>query len=77
MAKKKEKAQLELPLTPQKTAADKVLQDITNLCVTIGDKSFLIRQTKSEITGLYAEIDKLRTELSALQASGSQANPAK
>ena len=59
----------------EQSVKDKVLQDITNLCVTIGDKSFLIRQTKTEIQGLYAQIDKLRGDLTALAAKENAGGP--
>jgi hypothetical protein len=60
------------PVVPEEQSPkDKILQEITNRCVTIGDKSFLIRQTKTEIQGLYAQIDKLRGDLIALAAQES------
>jgi hypothetical protein len=48
------------------TPKQKILNDITNLCVTIGDKSFLIRQTELELAAAYQKIDGLRVELGKL-----------
>ena len=71
MAKKKG---LDLPTVTEPTPKQRVLNEITNLCVTIGDKSFLIRQTEAEITAAYAKIDGLRIELGKIEqaANGPQ-----
>lgn len=55
--------------------ADKIRQDIANLCTSIGDRSFVIRQAQSEITSFHAQIDQLRDQLRALEvpANGPEA----
>ncbi len=56
------------------TPAQKVRQDIANLCTSIGDRSFTIRQAEAEIIGFHAQIDQLRDQLRALeQVDGPQA----
>lgn len=52
----------------EESPKQKISQSITNLCTVIGDKGFLIRETKSEIIRLYAEIDTLRKQLQDLVA---------
>lgn len=64
MAKKKEVA--------TNTEEQEISQKITNYCIMIGDKSFLIRQSKAEIIRLYAEIDVERAKLQAVKANGPQ-----
>lgn len=55
------------------TPSQKIRQDIANLCTSIGDRSFVIRQANSDITTYYAQIDQLRDQLRALeQPSGPQ-----
>lgn len=57
-----------------KAAALKVRQDIANLCTSIGDRSFVIRQAQSEITSFHAQIDQLRDQLRILEpVNGPQA----
>jgi hypothetical protein len=54
--------------------AVKIRQEIANLCTSIGDRSFVIRQANSDITGYYTQIDKLRDQLRALETqNGPQA----
>lgn len=58
---------------PEITPAAKIRQDIANLCTTIGDRSFVIRQAQSDITGFYTQIDQLREQLRVLETtSGSE-----
>jgi len=65
MARKK----TEEPANP----AIKIKQDIANLCTSIGDRSFVIRQANSDITSYYAQIDQLREQLRKLEVpSGTQ-----
>jgi hypothetical protein len=52
--------------------SQKIRQDIANLCTSIGDRSFVIRQANSDITSYYAQIDKLRDELRALEQPPSE-----
>lgn len=74
MARKNKKEIVEAPIDK----AVEIRQNIANLCTSIGDKSFVIRQAKSEITGFHAQIDQLRDQLVALEkANGPQANPTK
>jgi len=54
--------------------AVKIRQDIANLCTSIGDRSFVIRQANSDITAYYAQIDQLRDQLRALEQPASE-NP--
>lgn len=54
--------------------SNKLRQDIANLCASIGDRSFVIRQAEGEIVEFHAQIDTLRDQLRALEpASGPQA----
>jgi hypothetical protein len=54
--------------------AVKIRQEIANLCTSIGDRSFVIRQANSDITGYHTQIDKLRDQLRALETqNGPQA----
>lgn len=57
-----------------KAEALKLRQDIANLCTSIGDRSFVIRQAKSEIVSFHAQIDQLRDQLRILEpVNGPQA----
>jgi hypothetical protein len=59
---------------PAANPGQKIRQDIANLCTSIGDRSFVIRQAKAEIIGFHAQIDQLRDQLRALeQPNGPQA----
>lgn len=60
MAKKKE-------IKEEVKPSDALRQQIANLCTSIGDRSFTIRQAKSDITSYYAQIDSLREQLRALE----------
>ena len=53
------------------SAGDKIRQQIANLCTSIGDRSFVIRQANSDITSYYAQIDALREQLRAAEAPAS------
>lgn len=44
-----------------------VKQEIANLCTTIGDRSYVVRQAQADITQFYSQIDALRTKLIALE----------
>lgn len=64
----------------QETADPKVevVQKIANLCTSIGDRSFVIRQAQSDITSYYVQIDQLRDQLRALEpVNVPEANPTK
>lgn len=83
MVRKKEKTTLEKGVEvaqeitqaeKNKNEALKYKQEIANLCTSIGDRSFVIRQAKGDITSFHAQIDQLRDKLRALESqSGSQA----
>lgn len=61
--------------TVEVNPSQKIRQDIANLCTSIGDRSFVIRQANSDITAYYAQIDQLRDQLRALEPKdGSQAS---
>lgn len=52
----------------------KIQQDIANLCTSIGDRCFVIREAQSEITKFHSQIDSLREQLRTLEAqNGPQA----
>lgn len=51
--------------------AEKVRQKIADLCVAIGDRSYIIRRGQNEIANLYLQIDELMKELSTLEVSGN------
>lgn len=57
-----------------KAQAVKVRQDIADLCASIGDRSFVIRQAEGEIVRFHARIDQLRDQLRVLEPqNGPQA----
>lgn len=62
---------------PVKTEADDVKQEIANLCTTIGDRSYVVRQAQADITAFYAQIDTLRTKLIALETANAGPQAAK
>lgn len=58
-----------------KADAIKVRQDIANLCTSIGDRSFVIRQAQGDITTFHTQIDQLREQLRTLEpVNGPQAS---
>lgn len=66
MARKKEQKVIDQSaLAPSES--DKVRQQIANLCTSIGDRSFVIRQAESDITQYYGQIDALREQLRTLE----------
>lgn len=59
--------------TPEKSEIDKIRQEIANLCTTVGDRSYVIRQATADIANFYAQIDALRTKMIALETpNGAQ-----
>lgn len=52
-----------------------VRQEITNLCASIGDRSFVIRQAEGEIISYHAQIDQLREKLRVLEAQNGPQTP--
>ena len=52
----------------QKSEVNTVRQEIANLCTTIGDRSYVIRQATADIANFYSQIDALRTKLLTLEA---------
>ena len=48
-----------------------IQQKITNLCVNIGDRQFVIRQAENECKNFFVQIDVLRAELKTLKESTS------
>lgn len=61
------------PAAPKQPTADEVRQEISNICVQIGDKQYGIRQFERDIENFSANIDSLRNKLFQLeQASGSK-----
>jgi hypothetical protein len=54
-----------------------LIQRIANLCTSIGDRSFVIRQAESDITGYYVQIDQLRDQLRTLEGAGNGPEAAK
>lgn len=76
MARKK-KEELVINMGPVNVAPnpkDEVVQKIANLCTSIGDRSFVIRQAEHDIMNYYGEIDQLREQLRALETAASE-NP--
>jgi len=69
MAKKKKEAEV--------SKETQIQQEIANICTSIGDKEFLIRRTKGEVVGLFAQIDKLRGDLTALAGAANGSEVAK
>ncbi len=49
------------------TPSQQIRQDIANLCTSIGDRSFVVRQAQSEIIAFYTQIDQLRDQLRVLE----------
>lgn len=74
---RKKKINPEAELPTGLSESDKVRQDIANLCTTIGDRSFVIRETESEIVRYYAQIDSLREKLRTLEAPANGSENAK
>lgn len=71
---KKTKALEEGVKISQDAAKAKIQQDIANLCTSIGDRYFVIREAQGEITKFHTEIDSLREKLRILEAqNGPQA----
>lgn len=63
-----------VPTAPKVDPSVQIRQDITNLCASIGDRSFVIRQAEGEIISFHAQIDQLRDKLRVLETpNGSQA----
>jgi hypothetical protein len=64
---------------PKGPTAEEVRQQISNLCVLIGDKQYGIRENaktiakyENEIDGHYNEIDGLRAKLTELEQKGAR-----
>jgi uncharacterized coiled-coil DUF342 family protein len=73
MAKKVDLKTVAPAALKQPTTAEEVRQEISNICVQIGDKQYGIRQFERDIENFYAEIDGLRNKLFQLEkASGSK-----
>lgn len=53
---------------------DQVRQDIANLCTTIGDRSFVIREAQNQITTAHEQIDELRKKLRELEGADGSKN---
>jgi septal ring factor EnvC (AmiA/AmiB activator) len=49
------------------TELDKLKQEIANLCTTIGDRSFIIRQAQADVQSMFEKIDVLRNQLIELE----------
>jgi len=72
MARKKKDEVTSVKENPENPSTT-IRQQIANLCTSIGDRSFVIRQANSDITAYYAQIDQLRDQLRTLeQPNGSE-----
>jgi hypothetical protein len=64
---------------PKGPTSEEIRQQISNLCVLIGDKQYGIRENakgianyETEIDGHFAEIDTLRAKLTELEQKGAR-----
>ena len=70
---RKSKGPEQPPIKEVESESTKVKQEIANLCTTVGDRSYVIRQATADIANFYSQIDALRTKLIALETpNGSQ-----